>query len=119
MDNVLSRNMSLTSRNYESGHLHHAFIVICEGRSGMSKEATTVVQDRKRVGAKKKCYCLWLLFYKKLIMVTNYLKESDLKPGPEFLESNITLSLQQENRLKQMGTTVTNASSYTERYPKR
>nr|GEU74752.1 hypothetical protein [Tanacetum cinerariifolium] len=43
------------------------------------------------------------------------LKESDLKPGPEFLESNITLSLQQENRLKQMGTTVTNASSYTER----
>ncbi|GKD44886.1 hypothetical protein Tco_1269531 [Tanacetum coccineum] len=43
------------------------------------------------------------------------LKESDLKRGPEFLESNITLSLQQENRLKQMGTIVTNASSYTER----
>nr|GEU55112.1 hypothetical protein [Tanacetum cinerariifolium] len=30
-------------------------------------------------------------------------------------KSNITLSLQQENRLKQMGTTITNASSYTKR----
>ncbi|KAK9071401.1 hypothetical protein SSX86_009970 [Deinandra increscens subsp. villosa] len=43
------------------------------------------------------------------------LKESDLKPGAEFLESNIALSLQQENRLKQMGATVRNASSYMER----
>ncbi|KAD5960866.1 hypothetical protein R6Q59_013915 [Mikania micrantha] len=43
------------------------------------------------------------------------LKESDLKPGAEFLESNIALSMQQENRLKQMGATVRNASSYMER----
>ncbi|KAK1440617.1 hypothetical protein QVD17_06446 [Tagetes erecta] len=43
------------------------------------------------------------------------LKESDLKPGAEFFESNIALSLQQENRLKQMGATVRNASSYMER----
>ncbi|KAI3798915.1 hypothetical protein L1987_34200 [Smallanthus sonchifolius] len=43
------------------------------------------------------------------------LKESDLKPGAEFLESNIALSLQQENRLMQMGATVRNASSYMER----
>nr|GEW67042.1 hypothetical protein [Tanacetum cinerariifolium] len=60
-----------------------------------------------------------LLFVASLLQETynghKLLKESDLKPGPEFLESNITLSLQQENRLKQMGTTVTNASSYTER----
>ncbi|XP_076894410.1 putative glutamine amidotransferase GAT1_2.1 [Bidens hawaiensis] len=42
-------------------------------------------------------------------------KESDLKPGAEFLESNIALSMQQENRLKQMGATVRNASSYMER----
>nr|GEW43879.1 putative glutamine amidotransferase GAT1_2.1 [Tanacetum cinerariifolium] len=39
-------------------------------------------------------------------------KESDLKPGAEFLESNTALSLQQEKRLKQMGATVRNASSY-------
>ncbi|XP_071707122.1 putative glutamine amidotransferase GAT1_2.1 [Rutidosis leptorrhynchoides] len=43
------------------------------------------------------------------------LKESDLRPGAEFLESNIALSVQQENRLKQMGATVRNASSYMER----
>ncbi|XP_076929853.1 putative glutamine amidotransferase GAT1_2.1 [Bidens hawaiensis] len=43
------------------------------------------------------------------------LKDSDLKPGAEFLESNIALSLQQENRLMQMGATVRNASSYMER----
>ncbi|KAI3704574.1 hypothetical protein L1987_74799 [Smallanthus sonchifolius] len=43
------------------------------------------------------------------------LNESDLKPGAEFLESNIALSLQQENRLKQMGATVRNASSYMQR----
>ncbi|KAK9061969.1 hypothetical protein SSX86_019153 [Deinandra increscens subsp. villosa] len=43
------------------------------------------------------------------------LKESDLKPGAEFFESNIALSLQQENRLMQMGATVRNASSYMER----
>ncbi|KAI7757555.1 hypothetical protein M8C21_019752 [Ambrosia artemisiifolia] len=43
------------------------------------------------------------------------LRESDLKPGAEFLESNIALSLQQENRLMQMGATVRNASSYMEK----
>ncbi|KAK1410387.1 hypothetical protein QVD17_36924 [Tagetes erecta] len=41
--------------------------------------------------------------------------QSDLKPGAEFLESNTALSLQQENRLMQMGATVRNASSYMER----
>ncbi|MFS7910359.1 hypothetical protein Hanom_Chr02g00105411 [Helianthus anomalus] len=46
---------------------------------------------------------------------TRQLKESDLKPGAEFLESNITLSVQKENKLKQMGATVRNASSYMER----
>ncbi|KAI7728752.1 hypothetical protein M8C21_028681 [Ambrosia artemisiifolia] len=44
-----------------------------------------------------------------------HLRESDLKPGAEFLESNIALSLQQENRLMQMGATVRNASSYMEK----
>ncbi|KAF8399075.1 hypothetical protein HHK36_014941 [Tetracentron sinense] len=39
-------------------------------------------------------------------------KESELEAGAEFLESNTALSLQQENRLKQMGATVRNASSY-------
>ncbi|KAL4582512.1 hypothetical protein LXL04_007062 [Taraxacum kok-saghyz] len=42
-------------------------------------------------------------------------EESDLNPGAEFLESNTALSLQQENRLKQMGATVRNASSYMEK----
>nr|DAD31866.1 TPA_asm: hypothetical protein HUJ06_010717 [Nelumbo nucifera] len=41
--------------------------------------------------------------------------ESDLEAGAEFLESNKALSLQQEKRLKQMGATVRNASSYMER----
>ncbi|RWR72230.1 putative glutamine amidotransferase PB2B2.05 [Cinnamomum micranthum f. kanehirae] len=42
-------------------------------------------------------------------------KESDLEAGAEFLESNTALSLQQEKRLKQMGATVRNASSYLQR----
>ncbi|KAG6412467.1 hypothetical protein SASPL_125146 [Salvia splendens] len=42
-------------------------------------------------------------------------KESDLEAGAEFLESNRALSVQQETRLKQMGATVRNASSYLER----
>ncbi|KAJ4822390.1 hypothetical protein Tsubulata_008926 [Turnera subulata] len=42
-------------------------------------------------------------------------KESELKAGAEFLESNTALSLQQEIRLKQMGATVRNAGSYMER----
>ncbi|CAI9282648.1 unnamed protein product [Lactuca saligna] len=42
-------------------------------------------------------------------------EESDLKPGAEFLESNTALSLQQEKRLKQMGATVRNSSSYMEK----
>ncbi|XP_068644024.1 putative glutamine amidotransferase GAT1_2.1 [Aristolochia californica] len=41
--------------------------------------------------------------------------ESDLEAGAEFLESNTALSLQQEKRLKQMGATVRNATSYLER----
>lgn len=42
----------------------------------------------------------------------NSSKESELKAGAEFLESNTALSLQQETRLKQMGATVRNSSSY-------
>ncbi|KAL3844896.1 hypothetical protein ACJIZ3_002299 [Penstemon smallii] len=42
-------------------------------------------------------------------------KDSELEAGAEFLESNTALSLQQETRLKQMGATVRNASSYFER----
>lgn len=42
-------------------------------------------------------------------------KESELEAGAEFLESNTALSLQQENRLKQMGATVRNAGSYIEK----
>ncbi|KAG6720416.1 hypothetical protein I3842_03G059900 [Carya illinoinensis] len=42
-------------------------------------------------------------------------KESELEAGAEFLESNTALSLQQENRLKQMGATVRNGGSYIER----
>ncbi|KAL6324860.1 hypothetical protein AAG906_018387 [Vitis piasezkii] len=42
-------------------------------------------------------------------------KESELEAGAEFLESNTVLSLQQENRLKQMGATVRNGSSYFQR----
>ncbi|XP_072964999.1 putative glutamine amidotransferase GAT1_2.1 [Typha angustifolia] len=41
--------------------------------------------------------------------------ESELEAGAEFLESNTALSLQQEKRLKQMGATVRNASSYLQR----
>ncbi|GFP85332.1 protein ntpr [Phtheirospermum japonicum] len=42
-------------------------------------------------------------------------KESELEAGAEFLESNTALSLQQETRLKQMGATVRNSSSYLEK----
>ncbi|KAI8031934.1 hypothetical protein LOK49_LG01G03498 [Camellia lanceoleosa] len=42
-------------------------------------------------------------------------KESELEVGAEFLQSNTALSSQQENRLKQMGATVRNASSYLTR----
>ncbi|KAL9456796.1 hypothetical protein AB3S75_005927 [Citrus x aurantiifolia] len=42
-------------------------------------------------------------------------QESELQVGAEFLEANTALSLQQENRLKQMGATVRNASTYIER----
>lgn len=42
----------------------------------------------------------------------NSSKESELEAGAEFLESNTALSLQQETRLKQMGATVRNSSSY-------
>ncbi|WCJ24473.1 Class I glutamine amidotransferase-like superfamily protein [Euphorbia peplus] len=42
-------------------------------------------------------------------------QESDLEIGAQFLEANTALSLQQENRLKQMGATVRNASAYRER----
>ncbi|EEF35395.1 Gamma-glutamyl-gamma-aminobutyrate hydrolase, putative [Ricinus communis] len=42
-------------------------------------------------------------------------QEPELEVGAEFLEANTALSLQQENRLKQMGATVRNASVYRER----
>ncbi|XP_022770018.1 uncharacterized protein LOC111313609 isoform X1 [Durio zibethinus] len=42
-------------------------------------------------------------------------KESELQAGAEFLESNTALSVQQENRLKQMGATVRNGSHYIEK----
>ncbi|KAK6128744.1 hypothetical protein DH2020_037499 [Rehmannia glutinosa] len=42
-------------------------------------------------------------------------KQSELEAGAEFLESNTALSQQQETRLKQMGATVRNASSYLEK----
>ncbi|PIN01875.1 Gamma-glutamyl-gamma-aminobutyrate hydrolase [Handroanthus impetiginosus] len=45
----------------------------------------------------------------------NSSKESELKPGAEFLESNTAMRLQQEIRLKQMGATVRNASSFLEK----
>lgn len=45
----------------------------------------------------------------------NTRKESELEAGAEFLESNTALSLHQKTRLKQMGATVRNASSYLER----
>ncbi|XP_022134385.1 uncharacterized protein LOC111006657 [Momordica charantia] len=42
-------------------------------------------------------------------------KEPELEAGAEFLESNTALSVQQENRLKQMGATIRNGSSYIEK----
>ncbi|XP_050227410.1 putative glutamine amidotransferase GAT1_2.1 [Mercurialis annua] len=42
-------------------------------------------------------------------------EQSELEAGAEFLESNTALSLQQENRLKQMGATIRNGSSYIEK----
>ncbi|CAJ2651471.1 unnamed protein product [Trifolium pratense] len=45
----------------------------------------------------------------------NPAKESELQAGAEFLESNTALTVQQENRLKQMGATVRNSGSYIER----
>lgn len=45
-------------------------------------------------------------------------KKSDLEPGAEFLQSNTALSLQQEKRLKQMGATVRNSTSYLQRLKK-
>ncbi|KAJ6795935.1 putative glutamine amidotransferase PB2B2.05 [Iris pallida] len=42
-------------------------------------------------------------------------EERELEAGAEFLESNMALSLHQEKRLKQMGATVRNASSYLEK----
>ncbi|PIA33396.1 hypothetical protein AQUCO_04100078v1 [Aquilegia coerulea] len=45
-------------------------------------------------------------------------KLSVLEAGAEFLESNTALTIQQEKRLKQMGATVRNASSFLERLNK-
>ncbi|KAL2485094.1 Class I glutamine amidotransferase-like superfamily protein [Abeliophyllum distichum] len=42
-------------------------------------------------------------------------KEFEFAAGAEFLEENTALSLQQQNRLKQMGATVRNASVYIDR----
>ncbi|CAA6664684.1 unnamed protein product [Spirodela intermedia] len=42
-------------------------------------------------------------------------EEHELEVGAEFLESNTALSSQQETRLKQMGATVRNASSYAQK----
>ncbi|KAL3636058.1 hypothetical protein CASFOL_020605 [Castilleja foliolosa] len=42
-------------------------------------------------------------------------RESELEAGAEFLQANTALSLQQQNRLKQMGATVRNASVYINR----
>ncbi|XP_052195753.1 putative glutamine amidotransferase GAT1_2.1 [Diospyros lotus] len=41
--------------------------------------------------------------------------ESELEAGAEFLESNTALSVQQQKRLKQMGATVRNSSSYIDK----
>lgn len=46
---------------------------------------------------------------------TKPVNQSELQAGAEFLESNTALSLQQEKRLKQMGATVRNSSSYLQR----
>ncbi|KAF5199017.1 Ntpr [Thalictrum thalictroides] len=45
-------------------------------------------------------------------------KLSALEAGAEFLESNTALTIQQEKRLKQMGATVRNASSFLEKLNK-
>ncbi|GLT43506.1 hypothetical protein SLA2020_174480 [Shorea laevis] len=42
-------------------------------------------------------------------------QEAEVEIGAKYLEANIALSLQQEKRLKQMGATVRNASSYMRR----
>ncbi|CAN0873615.1 Putative glutamine amidotransferase GAT1_2.1 [Linum grandiflorum] len=42
-------------------------------------------------------------------------QDSELEAGAAFLEANTVLSLQQVNRLKQMGATVRNASGYKQR----
>ncbi|MCL7024377.1 hypothetical protein MKW94_002113 [Papaver nudicaule] len=42
-------------------------------------------------------------------------KASELEAGAEFLQSSTALSTQQEKRLKQMGATVRNASSFLEK----
>ncbi|GMJ00703.1 hypothetical protein like AT5G38200 [Hibiscus trionum] len=42
-------------------------------------------------------------------------KQPELEAGAEFLESNTALSVQQENRLKQMGATVRNGRRYIEK----
>ncbi|KAG6602698.1 putative glutamine amidotransferase GAT1_2.1 [Cucurbita moschata] len=42
-------------------------------------------------------------------------REAELEVGAEFLESNTALSVQQKNRLKQMGATVRNGGSYIEK----
>ncbi|PKU85371.1 putative glutamine amidotransferase GAT1_2.1 [Dendrobium catenatum] len=46
-------------------------------------------------------------------------KQSDLEPGADFLESNTALSVQQEKRLKQMGATVRNSTSYLQMLKKK
>ncbi|CAJ2640986.1 unnamed protein product [Trifolium pratense] len=45
-------------------------------------------------------------------------KHSEFEIIAEFLESNTSLSVQQENRLKQMGATVRNGGLYVERLKK-
>ncbi|KAK7316484.1 hypothetical protein VNO77_35546 [Canavalia gladiata] len=42
-------------------------------------------------------------------------RESELEVGAEFLESNRALSMEEENRLKEMGATVRNGGSYIEK----
>ncbi|KAI5684314.1 hypothetical protein M9H77_05542 [Catharanthus roseus] len=49
---------------------------------------------------------------------TNPSKQSELEIGAQFLESNTALTLEQEGRLKQMGATVRNATSYFDRLKK-
>ncbi|KAL5070512.1 hypothetical protein RYX36_021399 [Vicia faba] len=42
-------------------------------------------------------------------------QSSELKPGADFLQASTALSLQQENRLKQVGATYRNGSSYAQK----